>query len=189
MRGEILTASGAYLNLEHPFQSEAIDIEVIAHALSNICRFGGHTSSFYSVAQHSVLVSEIVRPGLQLKALLHDAAEAYLGDVIKPLKVLLPEYARLERLVEEAIADKFGISSAYEAEIKKADMVLLATERRDLMVDQLVYWPLTGKVSPLSAVIAPLAPKQAKRQFLDRFVELTDSANTYQKAEVVNARH
>lgn len=123
------TQSGKKINILHP-DSDTITIEDIASALSKICRFGGHTKSFYSVAQHSVLVAALAPDYLKKEALLHDAAEAYLGDVIKPLKVMLPEYAVIEQKFEEVIAEKFGIYYSYEAkkQIKYFDKQALELE-------------------------------------------------------------
>jgi len=94
--GVFNTNSGLLVNLHKPTE-DMICIEDIASALSKICRFGGHSSAFYSVAQHSVIVMALGSPYLCREALLHDAAEAYLGDVIKPLKNILgPVYEDLE---------------------------------------------------------------------------------------------
>ena len=79
-----MTASGLGFDPEDP-KPEAIVIEDIAHALSNICRFGGHTGSFYSVAQHSVLVSLHTNAKFARAGLMHDASEAYIGDIIRPV--------------------------------------------------------------------------------------------------------
>lgn len=103
------TASGKIISLNDP-TPEMIDIQDIAGALSKICRFGGHTSAFYSVAQHSVLVASLVPDSLKKEALLHDATEAYLGDVIKPLKVLLgSRYTDLEGEFTKAISQRFNV--------------------------------------------------------------------------------
>lgn len=101
------TKSGKVINLLHPTE-EMIDIRDIAGALSKICRFGGHTSQFYSVAQHCVLVAAMAPENIKKEALLHDAAEAYLGDVIKPLKVKLGGlYRSFEVVFETVIAQKY----------------------------------------------------------------------------------
>ena len=73
-----------------------VDIEDIAHGLAYQCRFNGQTNAFYSVAQHSLIVAALVPEELRFAALLHDAAEAYLGDMVKPLKVLLPGFSEIE---------------------------------------------------------------------------------------------
>lgn len=114
---------------------EDVDLGDIAHALANLCRFGGHTRKHYSVAQHSVMVSYLVPPELAAVALLHDAAEAYLGDVVRPLKSLLArQYSVLEQLSEQVIAQRFGLPAPpWPAEVKHADNVVLSLEREALL--------------------------------------------------------
>ncbi|TCS35826.1 hypothetical protein EDC30_109125 [Paucimonas lemoignei] len=174
----ILTYSGQYVDLREP-NPETIQIVDIAHALSQINRFGGHTRNFYSVAQHSVLVSHIVPREHRLAALLHDAAEAYLGDIVMPLKRMAfnLEYRDMEDLLLEVILERFGIvHSDYQAArdaIRQADLVMLATERRDLMHPDNQRWAVLDGVEPRSATIRPLLPVPAEAAFLQRFKELS----------------
>lgn len=167
----ILTATGNYFCFDSPETSE-FGIEDIAHALSRICRFTGHCREFYSVAQHCVYVSEIVPVQHALGGLLHDGAEAFLGDVSKPLKQLLPDYRKLEEAVEQAVLSRFGIGSLHPC-IKAADMVLLATEQRDLMPPHGDKWPCLEGHAPLPWTIHPFSPRNAKEMFLRRFREIT----------------
>lgn len=146
-----------------------VAIEDIAHGLAYQCRFNGQTREFYSVAQHSLIVAELVPPPLRLAALLHDAAEAYLGDMVKPLKVLMPEFSALEERVSAIIADTFGIDFSDYAPIKHADLTALATEKRDLMPHSAERWAYLDDIAALPAVIVPLSPGDAKNGFLAAF--------------------
>ena len=120
--------TGTKINIKHP-TVHMIKIDDIAHALSQICRFGGHTKRLYTVAQHSVLVAELAPPHLKRYALLHDATEAYLGDVIKPLKVILGEdYKQLEIRFHDVICDKFKLDPLQEFEVKQYDKDALELE-------------------------------------------------------------
>lgn len=154
-----------------PLQSErgAIRIEEIAHALGNICRFTGHTSEFYSVAQHSVLVARILPPGLQLWGLLHDAAEAYLCDLASPVKSQCPGYKAAEERLEQRIANEFGLPWPMPPEVKIADEILFETERRDLMP---YFVERSFDVKPLTTRIIPWVPAHARRVFLSAFDDI-----------------
>lgn len=111
--------------------SADIDVRDIAHALSIINRFGGHTSEPYSVAAHSCHVSRLVNPRWALHALLHDAARAYLGDVVRPLKQLIPSYQEIEARFDACIAARFGLTWCDESllAVKRADVLALRFEQ------------------------------------------------------------
>lgn len=159
----------------HPDQ---VAIEDIAHALSLQCRFGGHTQVFYSVAQHSVLVSRSVPPADALWGLLHDAAEAYLVDLPRPLKhhsVLGYEYRKIEARVMRAISERFGLPADEPSSVKIAERRLLATERRDLlgpMRFQPGIWGDGDGSIPYDETICPMLDWQAELEFMLRFGEL-----------------
>lgn len=176
----IMLASGRYFDLEDPESCE-FGIEDIAHALAHICRYTGHCRTFYSVAQHSVLVSLIVPPEDALAGLLHDAAEAFIGDVSKPLKLLLPDYKRVEQRIESAVLQRFGVASL-PASVKRADIVMLRTEQRDLMGADKHQWLATEGVQPLAGSITPMGPEQARAVFLDRYEALRPNAEAERAA-------
>jgi hypothetical protein len=152
---------------------DEVSILDIAHSLSHQCRFSGHTREFYSVAEHSVRVSQIVPPQHGLWALLHDAAEAYLLDWPRPLKqsgLMGWLYRRAERQLMRVICQRFGLDAQPEC-VGLADQILLATEQRDLFGK--LPQASNGAGMPLPEKIAPLAPVEAKATFLQRFQELT----------------
>lgn len=152
---------------------EEVFIDDIAHALSNVCRFGGHCRTFYSVAQHSYLVSKTCFAIDAMAGLLHDSQESFVGDMVRPLKHTdeMRTYRDAEERVRLAIFQRFGLPSAIPDSVKRADEVLLATEARDVMGGECAgKWFLRAK--PLPEIIIPWDPITAKRAFLDRFYEL-----------------
>lgn len=172
MKPEILTFNGRYFNFLEP-QACHIDIETIAHALAHICRFTGHTNQFYSVAQHSVLVSHLVPPQHALAGLLHDAAEAFLGDVATPLKQLLPDYKAIEARVEGVVLEHFGLGPMLPPEVRHADLCALMTEARDFMPAEAEDWDFGPTVQPHALTIFPMSSGMARQQFMQRFRVLT----------------
>jgi len=136
-----------------PPQPHEIYIGDIAHALSRICRYGGHVLDFLSVAEHSILVSELVPERFALEGLLHDATEAYVGDMIAPLKRIIPSFRDVEDKVWHSVAVHFKLPIVLPPEVKEADVEAYKIERR-------------GNV-------AYLTPAEAKRAFLTRYLKLT----------------
>ena len=161
VEGCIRTSTGKYINFTDIHEDD-ICIEDIAHALSMQCRFGGHLPVHYSVAQHSVHCSELVHPDLALEALLHDASEAYMLDIPKPLKNLLPDYERLEDELMGIIADKYGIDHPLNKPVKSADALMLKLEFKSTML---------GKNR-----LEELTRAESNRRFLERYEELTTTS-------------
>lgn len=167
----IQTYTGVAFPILNP-TPDFIEIADIAHALSNLCRFAGHTRSFYSVAQHSILVSKIVPPEFALEGLMHDAPEAYVVDLPRPLKHsgMVDGYHEIEGRVWAAIAKKFDLSYVLPKCVKEADTIMLLTEQRDLMGRQAKPW--ADKATPLECHILPCPPEAAKERFMARFTKL-----------------
>jgi hypothetical protein len=182
----IQTARGRAFDLAAP-DPEDVDVHDIAHALSLQTRFCGHCAWHYSVAQHCVAVAGIVfatDPTLALGALLHDASEAYHADWSSPLKAILrtlaPDALNVEARIEAAIAARFGVLLRHPV-IKAADLIMLATEKRDLFDalqpayadrNQAAHWfAATGyaPATPLPGKIWEWAPRQAESEFLKAF--------------------
>jgi len=165
MRPNILTRSGISFNLLEP-TTEMIEIEDIAHALSNLCRFTGHTKSFYSVAEHCVRAAQEVPNAFALETLLHDSTEAYLGDVSSPLKALLPDYQAIEERLDRVIRQRFGLPATMSPEVKRADLAMLATERTCLMPSSAEIWTQLCDIKPAALIDYTWTPREAKQRFL-----------------------
>lgn len=170
--GYINAISGKKVNLNKP-TPDIIEIRDIAGALSKLCRFGGQTNTFYSVAQHSILVYSLAWEDIKKEALLHDASEAYLGDVIKPIKVMLGEvYHDMESNFEHAIAQKFGLDilSLYSDELKEIDRRALLIEHEALQKGNI--GPLVTALDSFGLLIQgrwAWSPKEAEALFMGAF--------------------
>lgn len=163
-RNDISAYKGIKTYIHNDFSLEAMDPETIsimdiAHALSMVPRWGGHIPRFYSVAEHSMRVAELVPDQHQLAALLHDASEAYLGDLCKPFKNLMPDYQRIEDKLMQVIATKYGFEYPLHKDVKVADHIILLKEWDWFKTDNGEEYPMWH----------PLTPEQAKKGFLTMY--------------------
>lgn len=177
--GWIETFTGKAFHLLDP-KPEEICIEDIAHALSLQCRYNGHTKTFYSVAEHSVVLADYVfkeTSGKRLARtmLLHDAAEAYVGDLPRPIKHILPQFSILEERIFAVIAERFDIFPKLPDYIKTLDSRILVDERTQLMGATTNEWG-TDKLFPLKVSLEGLSPEEAEKAFLQRFYALSSWA-------------
>lgn len=169
--------SGKYLDLRDP-RPDQFDFADIAGGLSKICRFGGQCEWFYSVAEHSYRCAFVARDdGLSVEcqraALMHDAAEAFIGDIVKPLKIMLPEYANVEFLMEAAIAMKFDIDfEEHKAAVREIDHAMLIAERRAMFTADQVTWYGENQVRRLRVQFDKMSPPDAESMFVIRAREL-----------------
>lgn len=173
----IVTYTGKKFDVLNP-DPDLICLEDIAHALSQTCRFTGHTRNFYSVAEHSYYCSKLVTITEHQQArLLHDAAEAYLNDIASPVKRCLPEYNRLEETIICTIFNKyslFGIAP-WDERIKDADKYMLRSEIFQLMPrESSAFDKVLAEAPPSECPITVKCwqPQQAKEKFLHRADEL-----------------
>jgi hypothetical protein len=177
----ILTRSGQKFDLANP-NADMVHPADIAHSLSMQCRFNGHTSSFYSVAQHCYLVADLVPAEHQLAALLHDATEAYVGDMVRPLKEGMRDYAErmgvtelyaeTELAVWIAICMRFDVDPILPASVHHADLVALATEKRDLMPSHPEPWPCLAGITPAPDQIHSWTPATTAIHYQARLMQL-----------------
>lgn len=161
----IRTFSGKWMNV-FELDESMICIEDIAHALSNQCRFGGHLPKFYSVAQHSIMCSVIVPQEHKLAALMHDASEAYLLDVPRPIKKCLLNYAEIENDLMSMIAYKYGFQWPLHNDVKHADELMLQKEWNELVL---------GKPSDLDI----FSSHHSEKLFITEFNKLYDKARVF----------
>ncbi|MQQ09092.1 HD domain-containing protein [Epibacterium sp. SM1979] len=172
-----------YMDLLDPNPAE-IHLTDIARALSRLARFNGFGRAFYSVAEHSVwcvrvfevhaagdIYSDPVLRDIARDILLHDAPEAYLGDVTSPLKAHLPDYQRLETRMAAAIAARFNLTGSAPEWVKRCDREMLAIEKADLLPTA-GPWPVDGLEYPPNISPLHLTPSQAENFFLQEAQKL-----------------
>ncbi len=175
------TVSGTPFELMKP---RAIDISFpeAAHALSYLCRFAGHLKEFYSVAEHCCRVADILPPAVKIYGLLHDVKEAYIGDITTPVKQCLGKAVMnqfvddVETPIDLAIYDAANLpppDKSISDAVKYADVVLLMTERRDLMSPSRRSWGNYESIPPLAERIEPWDPVKARFEFLSRLTRWT----------------
>jgi len=178
----IATQSGLYFDYSRPLIGQ-IDIDDIARALGNTCRFGGHCSKFYSVAEHCFHCYNIavtVMPEdveFQLAVLMHDASEAYTGDMPKPLKNMMPDFRRMEHRVERAIEAKFLIGTGQHYLIKQIDWALLKAEKRVLFSKNLKNCAGLENIVDVSPTFGFYDPEEASAIFKQAFTETQNNRN------------
>lgn len=173
----ITTFTGKQFSLTHATVDD-VCIEDIAHGLSNTCRYAGQPRTFYSVAEHSVRMAELVAysPSAMLVALLHDAAEAYLGDVTSMLKAILSRYKEIEQRLQYVIYDKYGVRHCPLMnhdidQVKALDVVIRTPEVRSLFPKGYTGW--SWKLVEFDyGKIRPWSHKKAEKKFLRMFRSL-----------------
>lgn len=178
VQNTIRLRSGRYFDFIDP-KPEQFELGDIAGALSKICRFGGQCPQFYSVAEHSVhcawqAFADSHPPDVCMAVLFHDAAEAFCGDVVKPLKIMLTEYSGIEDRVEKVIGDSLGIDFAAHSQIiREIDHAMLIAERRSIFSADGVAWFGENDVRRLNVGFHFWQPDMAEVHFLRTAEELS----------------
>lgn len=172
----VVTTHSGFFNLDTP-EPESILIEDIARSLSHICRYNGHPEHHYSVAQHSVIMSHLVDSDFAFEALMHDAHEAYIGDIARPVRMKLGEALReLEETAWKAVAERFGLPLAMSPEVKWIDDLMIVIEKQALLPNHKDDLPGTEHLAnveiPGEVQIERLHPGEAASRFLERYHEL-----------------
>lgn len=180
---DIATFSRRYFDFAN-LEGNVIDIEDIAQGLSNVCRFGGQCPRFYSVAQHSVLVFRLMRDVLGvtdsavlMQGLLHDATEAFLGDMVSPLKRMMPDYQTMERQLHFLIMREWDLPQELHQAVKKADLMALAIEKRELWgnTDE---WVVLRGVEETPWTLLPYGAPLARAAFMGEYGYLKSKLKT-----------
>jgi hypothetical protein len=166
----ILTHTGQRFDLHEP-DADLIDPRDISHALANICRFNGHTREFYSVAQHCCMVADLVADEYKLAGLLHDAPQAYIGDMVRPLKQWLLQYLDVQDWLWERICTRFDLDTELPEPVRQANLTALATERRDFMPHDTAIWNCLVGVEPLPERIRPWPAIEARTTYHQRLMD------------------
>lgn len=171
LNNTIKVSAGHYVDLANPDPS-TIEVKSIAAALSKVCRFGGHCPQFYSVAEHCIhatalACSEGYTGDALIAVFLHDAAEAYIGDMVKPLKVTMPQYGEAEQRIEAAIQAAFGVDfSKWMDVIKRFDRAMLKAEKVTMWPEDTEKWLGFSEIEDRVVKFQFWEPSQAEMQFL-----------------------
>jgi len=171
LNNTIKVSAGHYVDLANPDPS-TIEVKSIAAALSKVCRFGGHCPQFYSVAEHCIhatamACSEGYTGDALIAVFLHDAAEAYIGDMVKPLKVTMPQYGEAEQRIEAAIQAAFGVDfSKWMDVIKRFDRAMLKAEKVTMWPEDTEKWEGFSDIEDRVVKFQFWEPSQAEMQFL-----------------------
>lgn len=176
-KGDWMQTAGRRQFWPHDPRASEVCINDIAHSLAMQCRFGGHSIFHYSVAQHSVYVSQVVPPEHALAGLLHDATEAYCVDLPRPIKRFLPGYREIEDRIWLAVAEHFGLDPVLPECVHEADNAVLLAEKEQVMSHSpsLPTWSVPGEPAPI--VIDEWTPFRARYEFHFRFNQLTKARN------------
>ena len=169
------TFSGHRVSVMNP-QTSQIHLGDIGYALAKQCRFNGHCDQFYSVAEHSVrgsvLAEEMCNKDAAREFLMHDATEAYLGDLIRPVKRMIPQFEDIEQGFWKAISDKFSLPYVHSEEVHYLDNVMVTWEKRDMLPFS-EEWPNLPDINHLSLpIIRAWRWEDAFDEFQTRFLEL-----------------
>lgn len=172
--GWFTTYTGKKYNPINP-TVDMICIEDVARSLSNICRFGGHVKTFYSVAQHSVHVSHLCESKFSREGLMHDGPEGFIGDMVRPLKYTdaMIAFREVEEINERVFVEKFNLQDIMPVSVKYADNVMVVAEALELFVPQ-PQWALEAlKKNPHPFKLTEIwTPDEARDKFLERYYEL-----------------
>jgi hypothetical protein len=158
----------------YPLEPNPVDVSIvdIAWSLANQCRFTGHSSRFYSVAEHSIYVSIACSQENKLWGLLHDATEAYLADIARPIKMLMPEYKTIEKGLSDAISTRFGLSLEMPAEVKEIDLRILGDEKDAFMPNCPDEWLFLGEKLGIEFPEFTVKSSDVFEVFMENFYEL-----------------
>ncbi len=160
------------------FQACGVDIEDIAHSLAHQCRYNGHTQKFYSVAEHCIHMADYAMdderlPSEARHALLHDAQEAYIGDIPRPVKCAIPAIKEAEDRIEKVICEVFNLPSTKPAWLDELDARIVVDERDQAMSRSGHAW-VHDVLEPLDVTLGFWKPQDAKFLFLRRYSVLTE---------------
>ena len=164
--------------------ADMVHMDDIVEGLCKIARFNGQTSKFYSVAEHSVLIAHYILkrtgdPRLAYTGLMHDAAEAYIGDMARPVKQTLPGFKEIEIGIDRVVSDRFGTTYPFPDIVKECDSRILVDERKQAMSDSGNDWGVDA-LEPLGVTIEFWSPGQARTAFRllnDLLLTLIQAAN------------